>query len=184
MTKTEKRKGKKPTVRKGQFLLRQKRLAKLLIEDRGKTPIGKLIKEAGYSKAYSTNPQQLRKTLSWQELMEKNLPDHLLSKRHGELVGAMMIDHYIFPNSMSDEEIKGVFDQAPGCKLITIKRNAAWARAFFSAPDNISRNKAIELAYKIKDKFPAEKHKVEATVETVEIVKYGEPSKKENKASV
>ena len=153
----------KKNGKKGQDLLRQKRLASLLVEDRGKTPIGKLIQKAGYSKAYSTNPGQLKKTLSWQELMEKNLPDDLLSQRHNELLTAMTIGNYVFVNSLTDEEIRQVVESAPGCKLIKIQRNQAHARAYFSVPDNKPRKDAIDMAYKLKSKYPkgsSEDHEV------------------------
>lgn len=77
------------SIRKGkpQDLLRQKNLAKLLVEDGGKTPIKRLMLKAGYSEAYAKNSQKLKKTLSWQDLMEKNLPDDLLSQKHNERAG-------------------------------------------------------------------------------------------------
>ncbi len=141
---------------KGQNLLRQKRLAKILAEDGGKTPIGKLMLQAGYNKGYARNPDKLKKTASWQELMEKNLPDDLLAKRHHELLGSMEIGKFVFPNAVSDEEIKQVIESDSGLKLIKVIRNAAWARAYFSTPDNRSRKDALDLAYKLKAKYPKE----------------------------
>lgn len=162
-----------------QNLLRQKRLAILLAEDGGKTPIGKLMLRAGYKKSYARSPDKIKKTVTWQDLMEKNLPDNLLTRKHYELLSAVAIDHYTFPNAISNKEIQEIIDNAPGCKLITVKRNAQWARAYFSIPDNRSRKDAIDMAYKLKNKYPATKlqHEGEITIETVEII---DPTKKRN----
>ena len=137
-----------------QDLIRQRKLAKLLSDDGGKTPVGKLMEQAGYSKAYAKTPQKIKTTLSWKELMEKYLPDDLLSEKHHELLRAMVIDHYVFSNSMSDKDIEEVIAKAPGCKLIKVQRNAQWARAYFTVPDHRSRKDAIDMAYKLKNKYP------------------------------
>jgi len=157
-------------VRKGipHDLRRQKQLAKLLAEDGGRTPIGKLMRRAGYSDHYANSPKKMRLTLSWKQLMEKNLPDDLLSKKHNELLTAVSIDHYVFPNAVSDKQIKAIINQVPGCKLLKVQRNASWARAYFAVPDNRSRKDAIDMAYKLKGKYQPEKHDLgELVIKTV-----------------
>jgi len=144
-------------------ILRQTRLAKLIAENGGKTPIGKLMIQAGYAPGYARNPDKLKKTLSWEQLMQKNLPDDLISQKHNELLSSMTIDHYIFPNAVTDEMIKQILDQVAGCKLLRVQRNPQWARAFFAVPDNRSRKDAIDMAYKLKGKYPKgsqEEHEV------------------------
>jgi hypothetical protein len=65
--------------------IRQKKLAKILVENRGR-PLGQAMREAGYSEVYATNPKQLTETKSWKELLDKYLPDELLTARHSELL--------------------------------------------------------------------------------------------------
>ncbi len=148
---------------KPQDLLRQRLLIKLLSEDGGKSPLGRLMIKAGYTKSYAKTPQKVKQTLSWEQLMEKNLPDDLLSKKHNELLSSMTIDHYTFPNAVTDETIKQILDQVAGCKLLRVQRNPQWVRAYFAIPDNRSRKDAIDMAYKLKSKYPKgsqEEHEV------------------------
>ena len=149
---------KTPKRRKGktQDLLRQRNLAKLLSEDGGKTPIGKLMVKAGYSKAYSKNPNHLKETLSWKELMEKYYPDDKVAEAEGQQLHASQIDHYIFPGGNTNEEIKEIIESYPNCKLIKIKKELQWKWAYFSSPDNNAIGKSLDRIYKIKNKYPKE----------------------------
>lgn len=160
-----------------QNLLRQKLLAKLLSEDGGKTPIGKLMKKAGYSDAYAKNPNKLKNTLTWEDLMEKNLPDDLLSQRHNELLTAVTIGNYVFSISLTDDQIRDVVESAPGCKLIKIQRSSTSARAYFTAPDNKPRKDAIDMAYKLKNKYPASKVDVTSLGKRINGFQYVKPQK-------
>lgn len=65
--------------------IRQKKLAEAVVENRGK-PIGKLMKEVGYSEAYSTNPKQLIETKSFKEWVDYFLPDSLITEKHNALL--------------------------------------------------------------------------------------------------
>jgi hypothetical protein len=65
--------------------IRQKKLAKEIVENRGQST-SVSMKKVGYSKAYSKNPQQLTATKSWQELMNQYLPDDLLARKHEALL--------------------------------------------------------------------------------------------------
>jgi len=82
------------------------------------------------------------------------LPDDLLARKHYELLQAMVIDHYVFPNAVSDKDIVEIIAKALGCRLIKVQRNSQWARAYFSVPDNRSRKDAIDMAYRLKGKYP------------------------------
>lgn len=139
---------------KAQDLLRQKNLARLLVEDRGKTPVGKLMLKAGYAKAYSHNPHQMKKTLSWQELMDKNLPDSLLSTTHNELMTSATISSQAFDPKLKDKEIKTVIESTSGCRLLHIVRDQTHVTAYFSVPDGRIRKDAVDMAYKLKGKYP------------------------------
>ncbi len=65
---------------------RKEKVAKILVESRGKKSVSAAMKEAGYSNAYATNPQQLTATKTWEELMEIHFPDSKLAARHEKLI--------------------------------------------------------------------------------------------------
>lgn len=58
--------------------IRQKLVAQKVVENRGN--VSKAMKEAGYSDAYASNPQQFKASKTWEELLEEYLPDDLLTK--------------------------------------------------------------------------------------------------------
>ena len=62
----------KPTIK-------QKRLLKIIVADTSKT-MGQAMIEAGYSPLSAVKPSLLTKTERWQQLLEKYLPDDLLTK--------------------------------------------------------------------------------------------------------
>jgi len=128
--------------------LRQKTLAKLIVENHGKSPIGKLMIQAGYTKAYSTNPKELKKTLNWQQLMDKYLPDDLLTKKHQALLNKR---EFIVVGKKGDREV------LPTGEV-----------------DAYAVSQGLALAYKVKDKNPIERHKVDGTIKTINIVSYGD----------
>ncbi len=56
-------------------------------------------KEMGgvYSKSMQKKPDKLTKSKGWQQLLNENLPDNLLSLRHKELLNSTRLDHMVFP---------------------------------------------------------------------------------------
>src|SRR3990167_11459261 len=99
---------------KGKYLLRQRKLANNLS---GKVSLKEAAIQAGYSESYA-DTARITKTDSWQQLMEKYIPDKLLSKKHKQILGAENLERFVFPNAMSDEEIKATIRRIQGAKLI------------------------------------------------------------------
>jgi hypothetical protein len=62
-------------------------VAKDLMENKGK-PVSRAMLDAGYDPRTAKNPQQLTKSIGWQELMDKYLPDDKLLKVHEEAMEA------------------------------------------------------------------------------------------------
>ncbi len=133
----------------------------------------KILKENGFSDTVADHPtEKFLQGKTAQELMAIYLPDSLIYKRHGELMSAAEIQHYVFPKfiglkgkgartkakQVSDEEIKAIVESVAGCRLIYIKRDDyIGAVAFFQAPDSKNREKALDMAYKLKGNYAAEK---------------------------
>jgi len=104
------------------------------------------MKKAGYSKAYSTHPEKLTRTRSWQELIEEYLPDSLLTKKHNELLNKK--EQIVVRNGKESEII--VTDE--------IDVNAVKA--------------GVEMGYKLKGRFAPDK--IEHTITAVRIINYGD----------
>lgn len=112
--------------------IRQKLLAKKIVENNGN--ISKSMREVGYSKAYSKNPHQMKKTKSWTDLMEKDLPDSLLTKKHKALLNKK---EYIAIGKKGEREVISTGEM-----------------------DGNAVAKGLDMAYKLKGKYAPEKHKV------------------------
>jgi len=117
--------------------MRQKKAAKKLVENGGKSVSGAMI-EAGYSPATAKNPEKLTKSKVWEELMEEYLPDELLQKVHREGLEATKIISANITYGDADEKTND----------------------FIDVPDYPTRKQYLELGYKVKNKI---KDKVEVS---------------------
>jgi hypothetical protein len=147
----------KPTTHKLKPTERQKKVLKSLMDNECSVgSLKKILIKAGYSPNYAHNPQNFRKTATWQELLDENLPDWLLTEKHLGLLNAQAIDHYVFSPSTPDEEIKELIEGKWGFKVMKISHGDTWKRAYFSIPDNAIILKAVEAGYKIKNRYEPE----------------------------
>lgn len=126
-----------------------------ILENRGKS-VSKALKEAGYSDAYSKNPDQFKKTKKWKDLMEQHLSDDTVAETHGKLLKAHYLDHLVFPLFLEDDEIILLLDEV-GCLVRKIKRGDTQVHVWFWSPDNRARKDAVDMAYKLKGKYAPEK---------------------------
>ena len=69
--------------------IRQKEAFMSMLENGGK--LQPAMEKVGYSKAYSKNPDKLKKTKGWQALMKEFLPDRLLVKVAKEGLSATQV---------------------------------------------------------------------------------------------
>lgn len=140
-----------------------KKMVELSKKKGGKISKRKIMIEAGFSEKYADQPSKFFKTKTAQQLREKYLPVEKIYKLHEDLLDACYLSHYIFPTKkgrkLSDKEIKDIIEGMPGCKLTYIKRDEDYIGdvAYFTAPDNMSRDKALDKAYKIYGNYAPEK---------------------------
>lgn len=66
--------------------IRRQKLANLIVENNGN--MAKSMREAGYSPETARNPQNIIKTESFQELLDKVIPKELVTSKHAELLNA------------------------------------------------------------------------------------------------
>ena len=166
MPRSEKRKGKAKAskelkkVKSARQLIAVKKITEIVRKSKGQKSItlGKILRESGYSDSMSLQPSRIVQSKSFQELLNEYLPDDLITEVHGDALQAAKLDHYVFPAKEDDEVIKETVESVKGAKLVKIRKNLQWKRAYFWIPDNQSRMKAIAEAYKVKGSYPAEKH--------------------------
>lgn len=168
---------KKPTVRRKRVTRKKsniqprekhKKVVKILTESNGNKSRGDILKEAGYGKTSQLNPSRVFETTGMQILLEQHLPDEKLLKIHDGLLKASRLDHFVFPlgpkltknikkkSHISDEQIIEMLLE----KNCIVKRvvHGDMARHFYYwASDNQARNKALDIAYKLKGSYAPEK---------------------------
>ena len=177
MVKRKNRKAEKP--REITPTLKQRLAVKRLVEisrnakGQKHITIGRVLREAGYSSATASHPKQITEGKGWKQLMEKYYPDDKLAIVEGGQLNASRVGHYIFPSRESDKEIREIIESFPNCKLIKIRKQLNWKRAYFSSPDNQAIGKSLDRIYKLKSKYPAEKHEIEGEIKTIKIINYG-----------
>lgn len=114
------------------------------------------MREVGYAEATVNNPQNLTKSDAWQELLEKHIPDSLLSQKLEEgleankQLAAQVIFKKDAPTSQSARELPTA---------------GSTTNDFIEVPDMAVRHKYLETAFKVKGKM----------VEKRDITSGGEP---------
>lgn len=136
---------------------RQERLKQLLVEKGRKKPIGTLMREAGYSKAYSLHPIRLKRSASWKEIMDAYFPDDKLAEIHRIQLNSTRRGQIKFPVKMTNKQIIAEVQSQPGMKVLRIQRERVWAYCTFLAPDTVTRDAALDKAYKLKGSYHVDK---------------------------
>lgn len=91
------------------------------------------------------------------------LPDDLLEKKHLQLLDATALERMSFDENTDDAVIEDVVRRMPGYELLHIVTNldshgAITSKyAYVKAPDNLTQDKALDKAYKLKGSYAAEK---------------------------
>jgi hypothetical protein len=108
----------------------------------------------GYSESYARSGQ-IKKTKSWDKLLEERLGDDKLSNIHSQLMVAKKLDYMLFTAEIKDEDVYTLLESV-GCTPKKIVHGIQGTHVWFWAADNRSRKDALELAYKIRGKMSAE----------------------------
>ena len=132
-----------------------KKLAEIVRNSKGKrVTIGKILRESGYSESVSKSPTRVTKSKGWDKLMEEYFPDDALAAVEGGQLRASHVQHYVFPASESNKSIRKTIESFPNCRVVEIKLQHSWKRAYFYAPDNAAVGKSLDRIYKLKKKYP------------------------------
>lgn len=162
--------------------LRMKRTAELV---NAGMPVSRAMREAGYTEG-SAKALTVTKSKDWATILERELGDNMLAKEHKKLLKANRLDHMVFPTGpkteqerqdlidadinkaqadgsnyipkeyMTDDDIKEMLEGV-GCTLRRIAHGEQSRHAYFWAPDNRAKKDALEMAYKLKNRFAPDK---------------------------
>ncbi len=119
------------------------------------TPISTAMVEAGYSE--KSNVATLTRTQGWKDLVDKHISDEKLAKAHGELLDQTEVNYFVFPSKMEDDEIIDHVKEA-GFETIVVRKSMQGKLAFYSTINVQARKSALDMGYKLKDRYAAEKH--------------------------
>lgn len=133
---------------------RQRKAAERVIK-KGESP-SRAMRKVGYSKGTSKNPKNLTQSKGWEQLMNEYLPDSLVAETHQNLLKASAVDHMVFPLDATDDDIIDLLAEA-NCKVKRFMHSDMQTHVWYFAADNNARKAAIDMAYKLKGKYAAEK---------------------------
>jgi len=119
-------------------------------------PLGKAMLEAGYSPVTARSPQNLTNSKGWAAIIERKLPDKKLLKRHNQLLDKK---EFMAVGERGDRRIEPTGEIDP----------MAVARG-------------LDMAYKLKSKYPATAGDNSVNVAVVNVMNYSEATKDNNVA--
>ncbi len=121
------------------------------------------MRKAGYSDSYARNPKLLKKTKGWKELMDKDLPESLITTRLKELSQASVIEKTIFHENLTEKELRVILTKLriplTECSYIKVDKEG-WV-VYYTKPDFTNRNTAIEKIIKLRGRYTPNKIPVE-----------------------
>ncbi len=148
----------------------RKRLTKKqhgFVKDYLKTGIGSLA----VKKNYNVATDQTARAIAHENLtnpyivkaIDDALSDEKLRQAHEELMNQARFEYFVFPKAMEDTEIEEKVS-AVGVELVVIQPGEKGKYAFYKTIDANARKAAIDMAYKLKGSYAAEK-KVNLNIE-------------------
>ena len=130
--------------------IKQKKAIEKIVENGGNVSKGMI--DAGYSLNTAKTPQKLTKSKAWVDLMESYLSDETIAQKHSELLNATGIAHMVFPLDATDEQITALLGEA-NCQVKRFMHSETQTHVWFFAADNNARKAALDMAYKLKNKY-------------------------------
>lgn len=142
--------------------LRQLAAMEKVAESGGKKSVSRAMREVGYSPITAATPKKLTGSKTWENLMEKHLPEKELAKIHNELLHNNYLEEIDFPDTTPNLEIKRRLQGITGASLkgietLNVPFKGKLKRAYVILPNPKSRKEALELAYKLQGKFAPER---------------------------
>lgn len=113
----------------------------------------------GYSEEYARGGH-IKNKKTFQKLLQERLGDDKLSNIHRQLLVSKKLDYMLFTHEIKDADIYELMESV-GCTPKKIIHGIQGTHVWFWLPDSKSRKDALEMAYKLRGDFAAEKIAVE-----------------------
>lgn len=98
-------------------------------------------------------------------------PIDYLASKHTDLFNQKEVEYFTFPKKMSDEEIKGHVEGS-GLTLVNVRESMVGKMAFYTRPDTAALKAALDMGYKLKGSYAAEKTvNMNVEVESTDMIK-------------
>lgn len=140
--------GEKPV--KPSLRLRHELVLKKMGENGGKA--GKALKDVGYAPKTIDNPQKVTGSKSFQALLKEFLPEDKLAEVHRQQLNSWKLQSLMMQKQIADADIYELLETV-GCVVKKIVDLPTGRLVFYIQPDNQSRNKALEMAWKLNKKL-------------------------------
>lgn len=128
----------------------------VVAENIGKDTDGAVMREAGYSESYSNNPQNLKSSKSFSQMLDEVMPDTVVLAQHNSMLQARKLDHMTFPTNMDDDDIAELLASV-NCVLRKVVHGVQAKHVYFWSKDNRAIKDALDMVYKLKGKYAPEK---------------------------
>lgn len=130
--------------------IRHKLVLKKMAENGGK--VSTAMRETGFAPHYVNNPQKLTNTKSFKKLLDEFLPEDMLLRVHAEQIGSWRVNQMTFAKQVSEEQIYDFFESINRSikKIVEIPTGIL---VLYYDVDNNSRNKALELGFRLRKKL-------------------------------
>lgn len=148
-----------------------KKISENLRKPKGKRKtLGKILKEAGYSKSMQKAPTQVTASPTFRELLRKAIPDDMVIKLQSDLMNAADFKTCTADPDLSDSEIREIIEESPGFKVLKIlrykvgvkKKKREEVKVYYQFPDQLIRKGAVDMFYKLDNKYPKDKEETDA----------------------
>lgn len=116
----------------------------------------KSIIAMNYSPSTVDKPKSITESKSWKALMDEVLGEDMLTERHKTLLNIKQIDYFVFPKSMTDEEITSHVE-ANGLKVLNVRYSDKGKLAFYATDNAQAIAKGLDMAYKLRAKYGDDK---------------------------
>lgn len=107
------------------------------------------------------------------EAIRKGQKDDQIEEAFNKLITLKRLDYFVFPKTMSDEDIKGHVE-AQGITVLNVRPSDKGKLAFFAIPDGQALAKALDMVAKIQGAYAPERRlnlniEVEASAEVKDL---------------
>jgi DNA-binding LacI/PurR family transcriptional regulator len=121
--------------------------------------ISKAMVKAGYSPSACKRTNKVTDTDGFKELIKQYLPEEHLLDHHNKLLNIKQTNYFVFNKDMPDDEIIEHLKQN-GLDTVVIRPSDKGKLAFYTIDDANAKKSALDMAYKLKGAYAAEKHEI------------------------